>query len=114
MSCALRQLKVAFRGLGNELLKALGVERRREEEAKRIKQFQARFQELKDFREIDESFMYLGTRMIVIGHKYGVSLDCHTFWTPALLCEYIDKNGVLQKTTFEYDELSKLKAENKN
>ncbi len=61
--------------------------------------------DLKKFRDIGETFNYLGRTCIVTSHiRHDMCLGS----LPALLCDYVDKHGVIRNISFGLDELTGL------
>lgn len=50
-----------------------------------------------EFRKIGETFSYLGRLCIVTGHFEVWDMGC---LVPMLLCDYVDKNGVIRQAKF--------------
>ena len=84
-------------------------------------------QELKNFREIGDSFNYLETTFVVLGHyiedpetvidkDYMLSLDySKLIRRPLLRTEYMNKQtGVITAKEFSYNHLEVLKKQNKD
>ena len=58
--------------------------------------------ELKAFRNIGETFNYLGRTCIVTGHR-----ECWEMigWVPMLMCDYVDGRGQIRQVKFNLREL---------
>jgi hypothetical protein len=66
--------------------------------------------ELKEFRDIGDSFKYLGRTMVVTRHH---TFDGFDVW-PKLICDYADNHGVLRQAVFGLHELEGLKKQNQS
>ena len=63
--------------------------------------------QLEKFRNIGETFNYLGVTCIVTGHVEFNGFEL----CPRLLADYVDKNGVIRQVSFGYGELIGLKQQ---
>ena len=65
--------------------------------------------ELRDFRDVGETFEYLGIKMAVTSHYIymGYGILC-----PLLQANYVDNNGIVQSASFYYGELPTLIKQN--
>lgn len=69
--------------------------------------FDRRVKKLKDFRDVGQTFNYLGATMLVVDHS-EVRPGWEGYHCPlvaVLKCNYRDNNGVIHIATFEYSEL---------
>ena len=72
----------------------------------------AAIEELRSFRELGETFNYLGRVIVVTGHyTYSVS-EYHCSLTPKLCGDYVDERGIIHKISFDFQELGGLKKQN--
>ena len=60
---------------------------------------------LRAFRQVGETFVYLGRTCIVRGH---MKLWPYLGWMPVLVADYVDETGVIHTITFEVRELPML------
>lgn len=65
--------------------------------------------ELKAFRDIGQTFNYLGRTCIVCSHTTIIGL----LILPRLECDYVDDAGVIRRVMFSPQELPGLRAQNK-
>jgi hypothetical protein len=65
-----------------------------------------------DFRGVGDRFTYLGVEMIVTGHVRLVGAGRRLRYSPALMADYVDNNGIVRHLSFDPVEISLLKKEN--
>jgi hypothetical protein len=65
---------------------------------------------LKAFRDVGQTFSYLGRTCIVTGHWEWMGIDFGP--RPVLLCDYADDRGEIRQLKFNLSELPALEAQN--
>lgn len=94
-----------------------GKRKKLKEEARRaaqVKKTQA-IKELREFRDLGETFNYLGRVVLVTAHTRLVISYSHlvpSYVLPELRGDYADEHGVLRPISFSLRELSGLKKQN--
>ena len=73
---------------------------------------QAAIEKLIAFRKRGETFSYMGITMRVTEHWEIRPMGCGHSTHPRLLCDYVDKHGVLQKCSFGLAGLPTLERDN--
>jgi hypothetical protein len=71
-----------------------------------------RINELRAFRDIGDTFNYLGRTIIVTGHSTIMSSQFFFSRFPMLLGDYVDNEGIIRQVKFDYAELSGIKKQN--
>lgn len=65
-------------------------------------------EKLKAFRDIGETFNYLGRKCIVTAYSYFYGMGI----CPTLVCDYVDEAGIIRQITFGVTELPGLINQN--
>jgi hypothetical protein len=68
--------------------------------------------ELRAFRDLGETFNYLGREVVVTGHFTHFMAMYHCSLIPQLRGDYADECGIIHNITFEFKELGGIKKQN--